>query len=237
MSKQSHDHGSTGDSKVEIKTTPPEKMEGEALLPLEGPDGVQQESSASATNATEGSETKPVDWEQKAAELEAKLAELNDQYLRKAADFENYRKRMIKEKQELTDFANQNLILGLLPVIDDFERAIKSVETSPALQNCSASQSLPDFKSFYEGVTMIEKRLYTDLENKWGLKRFDSEGQPFDPNRHEALQVEKAAGIQEAMVKEDYVKGYQLKDRVIRFAKVKVLMPDGAEPPAGDASS
>jgi molecular chaperone GrpE len=222
MSKQSHDHGTTGDSKAEIKGTPPEKTEGEVPS-----DSAQQATSASP----EGSEAKPVDLEQKAAELEAKLAELNDQYLRKAADFENYRKRVIREKQELTDFANQNLILDLLPVIDDFERAIKSVET------CAALQNVPDFKSFYEGVTMIEKRLYSDLENKWGLKRFDSEGQPFDPNRHEALQVEKAAGIQEAVVKEDYVKGYQLKDRVIRFAKVKVLMPDGAEPPAGDASN
>jgi molecular chaperone GrpE len=116
-------------------------------------------------------------------------------------------------------------------VIDDFERAIKSVETSSSLQ------SVPDFKSFYEGVTMIEKRLYTDLENKWGLKRFDSAGQPFDPNRHEALQMERVAGIQEPVVKEDYVKGYQLKDRVIRFAKVKVLMPDNTEAPAGDASN
>jgi len=224
MSKQSHDHGSACDSKAEIKGSPPEKTEGEVPS-----DSAQQESPASP--ATEGSEAKPVDLEQKAAELEAKLAELNDQYLRKAADFENYRKRVIREKQELTDFANQNLILGLLPVIDDFERAIKSVETSSALQ------TVQDFKSFYEGVTMIEKRLYTDLENKWGLKRFDSEGQPFDPNRHEALQVEKAAGIQEAVVKEDYVKGYQLKDRVIRFAKVKVLMPENTETPAGEASN
>jgi len=224
MSKQSHDHGSTSDSKVEIKVIPPEKTEGEVLS-----DDAQQENPASP--AAEGSAAQPVDLEQKTAELEAKLAELNDQYLRKAADFENYRKRMIREKQELTDFANQNLILDLLPVIDDFERAIKSVETSSALQ------SVPDFKGFYEGVTMIEKRLYSDLENKWGLKRFDSEGQPFDPNRHEALQVEKTAGIQEALVKEDYVKGYQLKDKVIRFAKVKVSMPDNAEPQAGGASN
>jgi molecular chaperone GrpE len=231
MSKQSHDHGNNDDSKVEIKITPEnpsgdslEKTEGEAL-PVDAQQG------SSAPPEAGGSEVKPVGLEQKNAELEAKLAELNDQYLRKAADFENYRKRVTREKQELTDFANQNLILDLLPVIDDFERAIKSVETSSSLQ------SVPDFKSFYEGVSMIEKRLYADLENKWGLKRFDSEGQPFDPNRHEALQVEKAAGIQDAMVKEDYVKGYQLKDKVIRFAKVKVLMPDGTEPSAGDASN
>ena len=154
------------------------------------------------------------------ADLERKLADLNDQYLRKAADFENFRKRMNREKLEITEFANQNLLLDLLPVIDDFERAIKSAETSR------------DFASFYEGISMIEKRLSTDLDNKWGLKRFDSEGQPFDPNRHEALQMEKAAGIEEAIVKDDFVKGYLLKDRVIRFAKVKVLMPADAGSPA-----
>jgi molecular chaperone GrpE len=158
-------------------------------------------------------EAEPVNWEQKTAELEAKLAVLNDQYLRKAADFENFRKRMNREKQEISEYANQNLLLDLLPVLDDFERAIKSAETSK------------DFASFYEGITMIEKRFFSELENKWGLKRFDSEGQPFDPNRHEALQMEKAAGISEALVKEDYLKGYLLKERVIRFAKVKVLMP------------
>ena len=161
---------------------------------------------------------------QKYADLEVKFAELNDQYLRKAADFENYRKRMIKEKQELVDFSNQNLLLDLLPVMDDFQRAIKSAETSS------------DFASLYEGIMMIEKRLSMELENKWGLKRFDSEGQLFDPNRHEALQMEKVAGIEEAMVKDDFVKGYLLKDRVIRFAKVKVLVPDETQTgqPAGD---
>ena len=165
---------------------------------------------------------------QASADLEARLADLNDQLLRRAADFENFRKRMNREKQELTDFANQNLLLDLLPVIDDFERAIKSAETSK------------DFPSFYEGVTMIEKHLTTMLENKWGLKRFDSAGMPFDPNHHEAIQMEKAEGISEAMVKDDYLKGYFLKERVIRFAKVKVLMPlDGvsaAAPENGESS-
>jgi len=160
---------------------------------------------------------------QACAGLEAKVADLNDQLLRKAADFENFRKRMTREKQELTDFANQSLLLDLLPVIDDFERAIKSAETSK------------DFSSFYEGVTMIEKQLTGQLENKWGLKRFDSAGTPFDPKIHEAIQMEKAEGISEATVKEDYVKGYFLKERVLRFAKVKVLMPaDGGNPPAAE---
>ena len=165
-------------------------------------------------------EIEEASWEEKCADLEAKLAEQNDQYLRKLADFENFRKRMNREKQEIVEFANQNLLLDLLPVLDDFERAIKSAET------CASLKSSQDFAGFYEGVSMIEKRLSTQLENKWGLKRFDSEAAPFDPNRHEAIQMEKAAGIEEAVVSEDYLKGYLLKDRVIRFAKVKVLMPE-----------
>jgi molecular chaperone GrpE len=78
---------------------------------------------------------------------------------------------------------------------------------------------------------MTENRLYGNLENKWGLKRYVSAGEPFDPERHEALMMEKSAETAEAMVKEEFVRGYSLKDRIIRPAKVKVLMPD---PPSGE---
>jgi molecular chaperone GrpE len=155
-----------------------------------------------------------VDSEARIAELEAEVAELKDQYLRKAADFENFRKRMFREKQEISDFANQALLLDMILVMDDFERAIKSAETSQ------------DFQNFYDGVSMIEKRLSSELENKWGLKRFDSAGELFDPNKHEALMMEKSADVKDATVAEDFVKGYTLKDRVIRSAKVKVIMPE-----------
>ena len=160
------------------------------------------------------------------AELEAKFAALNDQYLRKAADFENYRKRMVKEKADAIDFANQSLLLDLIPVLDDFERAIKS---AAAVQNAGEGDA-PDyqtaFKSLFEGLGMTENRLYSTLENKWGLKRYLSEGEPFDPERHEALMMEKSGETAESVVKEEFVKGYLLKDRVIRTAKVKVLMPE-----------
>jgi molecular chaperone GrpE len=153
--------------------------------------------------------------EERIAELEAQLIDTNDQFLRKAADFDNFRKRMNQQKQEAIDFANQSLLLDLIPIIDDFERAIKSAETSK------------DFTSLHEGISMIEKRLSSQLENKWGLKRFDSAGKPFDPNRHEAIMMEKSADVEEPIVQEDFVKGYTLKDRVVRSAQVKVLMPEG----------
>jgi molecular chaperone GrpE len=144
--------------------------------------------------------------------LEVKLAEANDQYLRKAADFENFRKRMNQEKQNAIDFANQSLLLDLITVIDDFERALKADDAN--------------YTSLREGIGMIEKNLVSQLENKWGLKRFDSAGEPFDPNRHEAIMMEKSAEIDEPVVAEDFIKGYILKDRVIRPAKVKVVMPE-----------
>jgi molecular chaperone GrpE len=221
MSKHGHKPGNTGETKENQQQTevPADSVPG-------GQDAAtvtvpQEDAGKGQENTAPGSE--PAKYE----ELEAKLAELNDQYLRKAADFENFRKRTIREKQELTEFANQNLLLDLLPIIDDFERALKSAETSK------------DFASFYEGIRMIEKGLSSQLESKWGLKRFDSAGEPFDPNRHEAIQVEKTAEISEPVVKEDYLKGYLLKERVIRCAKVKVLMPEGesAAPSAGEGVS
>ncbi|MDR2397605.1 MAG: nucleotide exchange factor GrpE [Spirochaetaceae bacterium] len=160
---------------------------------------------------------------EKLRDAQGQIAELKDQYLRKAAEFENFRKRMSREKQDAIDFANQSLLLDLIPIIDDFERAVKAAEAS--------QKTAGDFTAFYEGISMIEKRLSSQLENKWGLKRFDSTGEPFDPNRHEAIMMEKSPDISEPVVKEDFIKGYILKDRLVRSAKVKVLMPEssGAE--------
>jgi molecular chaperone GrpE len=156
--------------------------------------------------------------QKKIEELEQKLAEVNDQYLRKTADFENFRKRIVKEKQEAVEFANQSLLLDLIAILDDFERAISSA--------ASSAKTEADFDAFCDGIVMIEKRLSGQLENKWGLKRFDSAGTPFDPSRHEALFMEKSAEVNEPTVQEDFAKGYTLKDRVVRTAKVKVLMPE-----------
>lgn len=178
---------------------------------------------AKGQNSAEEGETAKSGGEEKAAELtpaekiaalEAELAEVRDQLLRKAADFENFRKRVVQEKQNAIEFANQSLLLDIIPVIDDFERAIQSGEGTA------------DIAAFLEGIKMIEKRLSSQLESKWGLKRFNSAGELFDPNLHEALMMEKSPDTAEAVVQEDLIKGYMLKDRVVRAAKVKVLMPE-----------
>jgi molecular chaperone GrpE len=194
-----------------LETVDPARTDGESSDAAETGDGESQRENCAAE------EDCP---QKKIEELERNLAELNDRYLRKAADFENFRKRIVKEKQDAVEFANQSLLIELISTLDDFERAISS---AGLLEKTEA-----DFNTFRDGIIMVEKKLSSQLENKWGLKRFDSVGAPFDPERHEALLMEKSADVSEPVVQEDFAKGYMLKDRVVRPAKVKVLMPETA---------
>lgn len=145
--------------------------------------------------------------------LKAENSELKNQYLRKQADFENFRKRMQREKQESIKYANSNLLQDLVTIIDDFERAIRSSEESR------------DFESFHSGIKMIEHQFVNMLERKYGLTRMESEGKEFDPQQHEAINMEESPEVDVQTVVEDYQKGYLLNDRVLRHAKVKVAIP------------
>ncbi len=151
--------------------------------------------------------------ETRIAELEAASAELTDSLLRKTADFENYRKRMLREKEEFATYANRELLLDIVTIVDDFERAIRSADESH------------DFTAFHDGIVMIEKQFTSMLERKWKLVRFDSVGEEFDPQRHEAMMTEEQSDHEQSMVLEDFQKGYMLHERVLRPAKVKVSMP------------
>ncbi|MFW5783257.1 MAG: nucleotide exchange factor GrpE [Spirochaetota bacterium] len=157
-------------------------------------------------------------------QLELDLADLRNQLLRKSADFDNYRKRMQREKEEFAAYANRELLQDIVPIIDDFERAIKSGEESE------------DFSSFHDGIVMIEKQFTSMLERKWKLQRFDSEGEEFDPQRHEAMMTEDSSEVEHPTVLEDFQKGYLLNERVLRPAKVKVAMPVAAETEAAEES-
>lgn len=150
------------------------------------------------------------------AELEKLNAELQDQYLRKAADFDNYRKRMIKEKQDAIDFANTNLLVDLVQVLDDFDRAIAAGGAHEAGTPAAA---------FADGVTMIRKQLGGMLESKYGLAYYPVKGAHFDPTLHEAIGSIPSPEVKEPTVLEEFTKGYKLKDRIIRVAKVMVQMP------------
>ncbi|UTC50232.1 nucleotide exchange factor GrpE [Treponema sp. OMZ 855] len=170
------------------------------------------------TEASKEAKPEPSDAD-KLASLEAKCRELQDQYLRKAADFDNYRKRMIKEKQEAIDYANTNLISDLLLILDDFDRAIeagkKAGEESAA--------------AFMQGVMMIRSGLSSLLESKYGLQYYEAQGKPFNPDIHEAVATNPSAEVTEPTVGAELQKGYKLKERILRPAKVMVLMPAPAE--------
>lgn len=183
----------------------------------EQPDSVQDQPATGIEPAApeHGAQTQaavPDERDERIAKLEGELSELKDQYLRKLADYENFRKRMFREKDDAVQFANAGLLAELVGVMDDFERAIKSSETSK------------DFQTLHDGVAMIERNLSSTLANKYGLSRFESVGQSFDPNRHEAMMSEQG-DCDEPVVVEEYMKGYMLRERVLRSAKVKVRMP------------
>ncbi len=191
-------------------TTPVEDVDTNEARDAEVANGDQ----AQSMNTGESGVTDTVkELEERIAQLEAENTELKNQYLRKQADFENYRRRMTRDKEDAVSFANQQLLLDLTSVIDDFERAVKSADESR------------DYDAFHDGIVLIEKQLTSMLQRKWGLSRFDSEGEPFDPQKHEAVMTEPREDHEESVVLEDFQKGYMLHDRVLRSAKVKVSMP------------
>ncbi|MBN1697127.1 MAG: nucleotide exchange factor GrpE [Spirochaetales bacterium] len=152
-------------------------------------------------------------YQKRIQDLEEENSSLKDQLLRKQADYENFRKRLMKEKEEAIKFANQLLLLDILTIIDDFERAIKSSEESK------------DFTALHDGIILIEKQLVSILEKKWSVKRFESVGEVFDPDKHLAIAAEESGRHDISTVIEDYQKGYLFFDRVLRPAKVKVAQP------------
>ena len=150
------------------------------------------------------------EYRQRLEETNARAAEYEDLLKRKQAEFENYRKRAQKEAEEFRKYANREIVLDVLNVIDDFERAIDSTKSSK------------DFDTLLEGILLVEKQLRNNLENKYGVKSIDAVGQKFDPTIHEAFMMEESEKHDEDTVIEDLQKGYTMHERVIRPAKVKV---------------
>ncbi|WP_423826344.1 nucleotide exchange factor GrpE [Selenomonas artemidis] len=139
--------------------------------------------------------------------LEAQLKEKNDRILRLQADFENFRRRTAKEKEELTAVITQNMLGDLLPLLDNFERAMAVEQT--------------DGEAFRKGVEMIFTQL-KEVLNKNGLEHIEAEGQPFDPNVHQAVMRVENPDVSDGTVTQVLQKGYRAKGRVIRPAMVQV---------------
>lgn len=140
--------------------------------------------------------------------LKDELAVANDKYVRLYSDFENYKRRQSKERIELIKSAGADVITSLLPVLDDFERALKAQDTH-------------DADAFKEGVQLIFNKLKTTL-SQHGLAAIESVNQPFDTDLHEAVTNMTVEETKKGLVFDELEKGYMLNDKVLRHAKVVV---------------
>ena len=143
-------------------------------------------------------------------DLKQKFDELNDKYLRLMAEFDNYRKRTLKEKMDLTKYAEEDVLKGILKVVDDMERAINNLGTAP------------DMNAVKEGVELIYKKFKSFLETR-GLKEVEAMNQELDTDKHEAVAKFTAPSEDlKGKIIDVVEKGYYLHDKVIRYAKVVI---------------
>ncbi len=150
----------------------------------------------------------------KVAELEETVAKMKDDDLRRAAETENYRRRLRTEKENAVKYANESLISDLLEPLDNFARAIDAAETTN------------DVESLKKGVVMVKDHLLQVLRQNWGLEMIESTpGTAYDPNTMEAYGVQEKEGIEREEVAMECAKGWLLHGKVLRTAKVFVAKP------------
>ena len=181
-----------------------------------GPDDQPQSVGASDEEAADPGDPADVEQDPRAqlqAQIDALTAEkasLYDKLLRRQAEFENYRKRVERERGELYQHGRDDVLLQFLPVVDNFERALSSLETSEG-----------DAEALRHGVELIHKQ-FQDALAKFGLEAVEAVGQTFDPHVHEAVTTEATDKHKENTVIQEFQRGYRIGDRLLRPAKVKV---------------
>ena len=180
------------------------EMEQEVVQPE---DTVNVAEEADAT-AEAGQETAGED-NNEVVRLQAELKDAQERILRAQADFDNFRRRTRQDKEDLAKYASSKVITGILPVVDNFERAI------------GISREAQDFDSLFKGVEMIFRQLEQVLEQE-GVTAMNTVGQPFNPEFHQAIMQVDSEEHEEGIVVEEIMKGYVLKDKVLRPAMVKV---------------
>lgn len=199
MAKKKHPHKPDTEIPVEDMTEDnvPEVMEDETVqeeeLELEGVE-----------------DTDPMELEEELETLQNELAEARDKYLRLSAEFDNYRKRTLREKTELIQTAGESVLKDLLGLMDDFERGLDAVEKAT------------DTESVKTGMVLIYNKLKDFMSNN-GVKEIEAMDQPFDADRHEAVtNIPAPSEKQKGMVMDVIQKGYTLHDKIIRYPKVVV---------------
>lgn len=172
-------------------------------------DQVENEVVEEEVDAEAKSEVEEPTLEQQVEALQAQLAEKENDYLRLLADTNNYKRRMAENAEKAKKFRAQSLIENLLPALDNFERALATDVTSE------------EAIALKEGVEMVQRDILSALE-KEGLQAIEAEGKTFDPNYHQAVMTGQVEEEPSGIVLEEFQKGYQLHDRVIRASMVKV---------------
>jgi len=148
--------------------------------------------------------------ESEKTKLVKEAEEYKDKYVRLYAEFDNARKRMDREKQDFIKYANEELIVEFLGILDDLERSVVSAQTKHE-----------DYDAFLKGIEMVMVHV-NDLLKKNGVKRVETVGKTFDPHCHEVMMMENSEDHDENTIIEEFQKGYYLGERVVRTAKVKV---------------
>jgi molecular chaperone GrpE len=193
----------TTENKDNVNKQPADKENPEELLPSEESKMESSEAEASPEDVSD----KVIPEEDS---FEAKLAEMQDKYLRLSAEFDNYRKRTLKEKMEMSRYAGEELLKKLLPIMDDFERAFKSAEASP---DCNAVKA---------GIDLIYCKL-SDFLKQEGVKEIESLNKDFNVDLHDAVaKIPVTEEDKKDKIVEVISKGYYLKDKVLRHARVVI---------------
>lgn len=187
--------------------TPNESSSG--ILAQSVNDGVEVEDELSTADAPQNTEA-PETPEDRCQAAEAEAKKNYERLLRVSAEFENYKKRSLREMEEYRKYANETILTDLLTVIDNLERALDSGKTSKASDNC-----------LVDGVDLTLKELLKILE-RFNVKQIDAMEKPFDPNFHQAVMKESTADYPENTVIREFQKGYLLHDRLIRPSMVVV---------------
>jgi molecular chaperone GrpE len=193
LKKQTHKEQTTNEQEAILETNPQGTKESEV-----------------ADGRPETPEPPVNESEKEVQRLTEELAAKGDAFLRLTAEYQNYRRRVEKEKQELIKFGNEKLVVDLLKVLDNFDRALSSVD-----YDCEENKNL------ISGIEMIRKSL-SDLLKDYGVDTIEAVGQLFDPVMHHAVMTEAAEGVAPDTVLDEFQKGYTLNQKVIRPSMVKV---------------
>jgi molecular chaperone GrpE len=207
------------DEKKDKQDVNVEDIHQEATENIQGDQQTPEDHDASQSNGSNNSsdlkEDNPVNSEEELLEkkeqlLEDELNDLRDKYVRLSAEFDNYRKRTLKEKMELTKSAGESILLNIIPVVDDFERGMESMDKAS------------DIEAVKQGVHLIYNKFKEFLKQS-GVKEIEAMGKEFDTDEHDAVtNIPAPSDDQKGKVVDVIEKGYKLHDKVIRFSKVVV---------------